>query len=529
MDCDIIIGSGPAGLATAMALVQQGRRVTMLDLGEQLEPELVALRSRLGAVEPYQWKAGDVAMAKGPSHSGKQEGIRPFGSDLLFRDPVGFAAANIGQDSIGLKPSFATGGMSNGWGAAVLPYRGEDIKDWPIREEEFTAHYNALKSFVPVAARRDGLAELFPMLEVTEDTSLPYSSQAARLIKRFDKRREKLKERGVYYGKARQAVINGEDECRLCAMCLYGCPYRLIFNTSFVIENLAESGKIDYRRGQYVIRFEETASGVRVWSRELPNRNMIEHTCERVFIAAGVLSTAKIVLNSLGKEGDAILMKDSQHFFLPMLQSLWPQVDPATEPRHVLTQIFVEILDPSVSENTVHFQLYTHNDFYADDMRKRFGALAGLMRPLVSYLSRRLIVAQGFLHSDDSAKIAIRLIQQGDDARLAFTPVANPKTHPAVQRALDRMRDVAWNVGLIPLTRFHRIEVVGSSFHCGGTFPMRKTPGQWETDRLGRPAGLRRVFLVDSSVFPSIPSTTISLSIMANAHRIATMASQADL
>jgi choline dehydrogenase-like flavoprotein len=64
----------------------------------------------------------------------------------------------------------------------------------------------------------------------------------------------------------------------------------------------------------------------------------------------------------------------------------------------------------------------------------------------------------------------------------------------------------------------------GRSYHSGGTFPMRTRPGKFETDVLGQPTGLERVHLVDASVFPSIPATTITLTVMANAHRIASEA-----
>jgi choline dehydrogenase-like flavoprotein len=49
---------------------------------------------------------------------------------------------------------------------------------------------------------------------------------------------------------------------------------------------------------------------------------------------------------------------------------------------------------------------------------------------------------------------------------------------------------------------------------------MRTSPGRFESDRYGRPSGFERVHAVDSTVFPSIPATTITLSVMANAHRI---------
>ena len=48
--------------------------------------------------------------------------------------------------------------------------------------------------------------------------------------------------------------------------------------------------------------------------------------------------------------------------------------------------------------------------------------------------------------------------------------------------------------------------------------------GDLETDFLGRPTGWTRVHVVDSSVFPSIPATTVALLAMANARRIASTA-----
>ena len=50
---------------------------------------------------------------------------------------------------------------------------------------------------------------------------------------------------------------------------------------------------------------------------------------------------------------------------------------------------------------------------------------------------------------------------------------------------------------------------------------MSKNPGDRETDLLGRPSGFQHVHVVDATTFPSIPSTTITLTAMANAYRIA--------
>ena len=61
-----------------------------------------------------------------------------------------------------------------------------------------------------------------------------------------------------------------------------------------------------------------------------------------------------------------------------------------------------------------------------------------------------------------------------------------------------------------------------------GTFPMSERPAATQTDVLGRPAGWHRVHAVDATVLPSIPPTTITFSVMANAHRIGWLSANHD-
>jgi choline dehydrogenase-like flavoprotein len=67
------------------------------------------------------------------------------------------------------------------------------------------------------------------------------------------------------------------------------------------------------------------------------------------------------------------------------------------------------------------------------------------------------------------------------------------------------------------------------SYHFGGTFPHRMTGGTpLSSDREGRPSGFETIHLIDASVFPSVPATTFTFTIMANAHRIACEAAGLD-
>jgi choline dehydrogenase-like flavoprotein len=90
---------------------------------------------------------------------------------------------------------------------------------------------------------------------------------------------------------------------------------------------------------------------------------------------------------------------------------------------------------------------------------------------------------------------------------------------------LRRMWRAAPHLDLWPVTPRLLVSGAGKSYHFGGSFPHRRhgaRPGPGlSTDRWGRLPEWEHVHLVDASVFPSVPATTFTLTIMANAHRIA--------
>src|SRR5262249_18311847 len=113
---DYVIGSGPAGISAAKALLGKGRRVTVLDVGLELEPERRALVEQLGRLEVEQWESSLVEQLKGELHS-DASGVKvklAFGSDYPYRSATEHLGVRIPDGT--LKPSFARGGMSTVWG-----------------------------------------------------------------------------------------------------------------------------------------------------------------------------------------------------------------------------------------------------------------------------------------------------------------------------------------------------------------------------------------------------------------------------
>lgn len=512
---NVVVGSGPAGVSCAIALLARGCQVTLIDAANQLEPARREQLVQLAAKPSDSWRgeAGQFLRQNvAPDHKGI--GLKyAYGSDFPYRDVDRF----LPMDKTGatLTASLARGGFSNVWGAALMPYANHDLDAWPIREADLATHYRVAMEIIGPSARQDALAELWPVYHDSPRMLNP-SRQGASLLEKSAAHRERLKAAGVHVGAARQAVR--ADACVYCGLCMYGCPHELIFNSGNLLPTLEQNPNFRYKPGILVQRVEEQPGQVLLHCIDKETTAPLTFTAERAYLGMGVLSTTRLLLESMQAYDTPVTLQDSCYFLAPWMR--WKGHRSVTaEPLHTLAQLFLEIVDPEVSPHTVHMQLYTYNDLYIGAIQKMLGPAYGLMRPAVEAALGRLHIVQGYLHSDHSPSIQIRLANDGRMKLSAIHDGKNPRA--MIKLVMKKLRRHRRQLGGWPVSPMLHVPEPGRGFHSGGTFPMQAgTPTGFQSDLLGRPAGFSRVHAIDSTTFPTIPATTITLSVMANAHRI---------
>jgi choline dehydrogenase-like flavoprotein len=418
--------------------------------------------------------------------------------------------------------SLAKGGLGCSWGGAVAPYTQHDIIDWPLSIEDLEPHYRAVLSFMPVSCVCDGLSDLVPFYG-TDCTDHKPSAQAAVLLDRLQRNRNALESQGIFFGRSRLAVRAGETEngpaCQYCGLCLYGCPQNNIYTPTATLKRLLARKNFHYRGGLLVENLAEESSKVRVSARTLRGAEKLEFEASKVILAAGLLSTTRLLLRSLKAYNRYVVMRHSEHFQVPLIR--YEKIRHLeSEELHTLSQIFVEIMDDSICKNTVHLQVYSYNDLYQKVFRKMAGPLWPLARPFFREIIARLMIIKGYLHSDHSSNILARL-EPGEDGRLLLDGQPNPEARVILRKILKKLGKNHSKLGGVPVSIAARLGTPGMANHSGGSFPMRVCPSPFESDLMGRPYGFERVHIVDASVLPSVAATTITFTLMANAHRIA--------
>jgi len=496
----------------------------MLDAGLTLEADRVGLVEKLKRSGPEKWTRADLAAY--------QAGMNPdvggvplklvYGSDFAYRE----ADEHLGvhYDNVGLRPSLAKGGLSNVWGAAMLPFLDGDLDEWPFQLSTLAPHYAAVLELTGLSACHDELEALFPLF-TNKFTELRPSRQSQQLLERLERHREALARAGIRFGRSRLAVRGNlplvQGGCAYCRLCMYGCPYGYIYTSADTVAQMLGNPNFSYQAGVIIDEVRESPEGAVVLGYDRATRRPLAWQGNRAFLAAGAIATTRILLRSLAAYGQTAWLKDSQYFLVPLV--LLRRVKGANrEWLHALSQVFLEVSEPRGRDTTAHVQIYSNNDLISQAVAGAFGPLQRSLGFLVRNFQERLLVAQGFIHSCHSSRIAVCLKKdQGTgQERLELRAELNPGARGRVRRLVFRLCKQARRIGALPLPLMLKIAEPGRSFHSGGSFPMSAEPRGFQTDPLGRLPGWKRVHAVDATVFPSIPATTITFSAMANAHRI---------
>ena len=497
-----------------MALRRHQKKFEVIDAGFDIEPNRLEKSAGMSRVPPANWKTEDVAELFPPpvaSADGVEQRLS-FGSDFPYRKPKELF---ITSDNCKIDVSHGFGGFGNVWGAAVLPYADNDLAGWPVGISDLRASYRNLSEYMKLSGADDDLRGQFPMDSNTFG-KLNKSEQANRLINFLKNKKNRLAAAGIVSGRARVAVNSSGDEhtCRYCGSCLDGCVYGSIFNPRHCWEELKRESCVIHKRF-YAVEFTEESGHVRVRAVNLEDGSPVEFMAKRLFLGMGAIASTRLVARSLGIVNQPIVLKDSQYFFFPML-SLRKAHDITIQ--FTLAELFVEILNQKISPHFVHFQVYGINNIFKDALRKM---LPGFLRTreITNAIEKRFYLIQGFLHSSDSGHLVMTLDSpNGDKDRVNIRGVNNPRSVSVARNAQRLLRRALLPFGLVPPFYLKTVPL-GRSFHIGGSFPMGAR-SSFSSDLMGRPAGLKRVHLVDASTFPTIPATTITYTIMANSDRI---------
>jgi choline dehydrogenase-like flavoprotein len=504
----IIVGSGPAGVSAAWPLLEAGIAVTMIDAGSET-PLPSPPRGDIGSFrrDPSRWEVQFGRNLAGLQLDGDQS---PKLSTPLAREVLTGFATTIGlqvRDFLALG-SLSRGGLSNIWGAVAPVYDDEDLADFPIRQADLLPSYAAVMARIGVSgsAGAHGLpVEEGPMLTAPAQRLL---NAAVRSPSRD----------GFVLERTTNAVLmgarSGREPCARCGLCLWGCERRSVYVSGLEIPQLGRFPHFRYFGGALVRRLLPHAEGHAVDIEGKTGRVLLP--APRILLAAGTTATTSLVLRRLGFTGSTRLLTNPVSVMAFMIPALF--ATPPPKRSFALGQLSyrLPLRDGGRAAGVI----------YGADALPLAAIAAGLpiSRPAALRLTRALapsvLLAMCYLPGRFSAN-TLR-VADGDDQR-QIVIIEGEQTEEARETLLAAGRRLAREMrrlGAFALPGSLKILQPGADAHYAGTLPMGGN-GPAACAPTGELKACPGLYIADGAVLPYLPAKHCTLTIMANADRIA--------
>lgn len=513
-----VIGSGLAAVGAIEGLVARGVCPVVLDVGKTLDATIEKRAKSLAERNPSFWTRSERESISDnlTTHAKDLPRKLVFGSDYFYGSSLDKARLNGKGD---LPPfSYALGGLSIGWGSAALLPDECDLHDWPVASRDLLDYCRLAMKGKPLVEFDDDLSKKFPRIYDC-DCKIINSTFGNDLLDDIS-RSNIIHHSNVLFGRSRlmlQLDPQKNNSCKFCGQCMLGCVYDSIYKASYTIADYQKNGSIQYNSGYLVDSLVEKSDGIHVLA-SYKGRN-VDLRFDKVFLAAGAVNSTRIVLNSEKNFNKKINLKSTVGFVLPLIRFKsskleWPNVC-------TLPEIFLEFKEDSLSDHWIHCQISAPNEL----LFKRFSYNA-FSSKISDKLKRKflehLVVATGNLHSDHGNGYSLWLEEASNGTSILNYERNDPASSSKhIRTVVRRLTKLGIEFGCLGIPAAVMDSTRGGGFHVGGTIPMRHSPQQaMESDVFGVPVGWTKLHVVDSSVFPSLPGTTIGILAMGNACRI---------
>ncbi len=532
MDCDVVIvGSGPAGANAAKRAIEEGLSVTLVDFGVD-EPELAEsippqAFSRLRRSDPEQRRyflgrefEADLAINDRPAahFTAPRAYIVKHVEELLPTESETFFPVQ----------SLALGGLAVGWGAGSYTYEKFELERAGMPAADMPSYYDDVVRDIGVSGAGTDDTAPYVMEVKSAQPASEIDANARSILELYNRRRSALHSLGFRLGRDPLAMLTepvskpGIDRQAnpYTDMDFYGTSDYSVYRPKYTIVELKQHPKFSYRPGALVERFDEGPEGVVVSYLDYPSKQTRTIAAKKLLLAAGPINSARIVLRSLGLFGVELPILSNQMHYMPCI-NLRMLGRPVDDRRHSLGQLIAVLTPPHRDPERVVAGVICYRSLLHHRLVREM-PLPPFLGVIVSRVLMSSLAIVGINHPDtrSSAKwIRLKKTAAGDTLQAHYELSEKEKSLMAAD--VRGVKRCLWKLRCVPLSVFRT--PAGASIHYAGTIPFTQAASELPlgSDGRGKLRGSRHVFLADAATWNYLPAKAPTLTIMANARRVA--------
>jgi len=524
----VIVGSGASGVNAAVPLVKAGHKVILLDFGNQdlayepLIPSLPFSELRRSDEQQHRYFLGEnfQGIPFAPVQNGAQ--LTP---PRLYIVADAAKLMPVDSESFTATESLALGGLASGWGAGVFPFGDEELENLPITRTDLEPHYDAVAERIGVAGDRDDLLPFFGECSVMMPPA-EIDTNAEIVLSHYLRRRRKFNAHGFYMGRTRLALCTtphrGRGAHPYHDMDFWSDTHQSVYRPRSTLDELRQFSNFSYNSRRLVLFFKESGENeVQIVARHHDSGAIETFNAHALVLAAGTLSTARIVLRSFSRYGVQIPLVCNPHAYALVI-NLGMLGRKPRDRRHSLAQLTAIYCPSGPRRVSVQAQFFSYRSLLAFRLLKELPLAyregLRILRLLMPVLG--VLVIQ---HEDRPTTRKYCTLRRGAGDEPDRMDIHYELSNEEKRACRTREKQLLYffrQVGCWPIKLIRPGH--GASIHYAGTFRMSGGGGELTCDAEGRLAGTHNVFLADGSVFPSLPAKGLTFTMMAHADRVGT-------
>lgn len=523
-----MIGSGATGAIAAKTLVEAGKSTLVIDPGIWNEdkrkkiPDLSWEEIRktdqhqheyfLGEnLEGIVWEESRVGSQLTPPRTylkEKTDHWLPFLSNSFF--PF---------------ESMAKGGLGGGWGTGCFVFSEAELIHCGLDPDAMQQAYRQVASWIGMSGQQDDASDFALGKLQNLQSPLPLDSSMSAIFSKYAKHKPYLNKQGFWLGRSGMALLSEPLDGRKASqgfdMEFWGDNDYSAYRSWMTIDQLKSNSHFTFAAGWMALRFEEDESGVTVWAQSIETNEIQAFKSKKLVVAAGVLSTARLVLRSQQAYQKKLPVLCNAYTYMPTLN--WSNLGLGYDTkRSGLCQAILFRDTTGNQQEVAQAALFGYRQLLLFKLAKEAPLGFAFSKEIMRLLESAFIIA-GIHHPEQAGgEKWIELVKaeqfqtgdvmQGEYKHSSMEENQFKETENAYKKALFKL-------GCLPLKSIRTPQ--GGSIHYAGTLPFTDSDQPFHIQRNGRLNGYRNVFIGDGSGFQYLPAKGLTLSLMANAYLVA--------
>lgn len=512
----IVVGSGCTGIQSAQTLVENNKEIALLDVGNEDQSNSTFPNSSFTEIRKNNRNQHDLFLGK--NYSGIPWGDIKPGYHLtpnrkyIVKDTGEYLAYN--SNKVELFESLAKGGLGSAWGTGSYTFDTYELNKCSLDEVEMNEAYATLFSRIGVTKGNDfNTYEEQPPLKT--DKSIQF------IIKRFNQLKKKFNAQGIDLKRTPLAAIaidkNERKGYEYLDMDFWHDNNLSLYRPWITLNQLLTSKNFTYVKNTLVLSYVELNDKIEVNVLNTKSNTIEKYYCKKLMLGASVFGTARIVLRSSNMYNKKLGFLCNTYFYIPCINlKMFGKLNSLK--KIGISQLTLYIKNKKALDIA---NFFTYRSLLLFKLIKESPLNLKTSRLLFKFLEPSLVIV-GFHISKEKTNKDYLILEKNKNTitkdKLVITSEDDPKQVSSEMKSVKKLKK------LLKKIRCYPIKVIktpkGSSIHYAGTLPYSKSNKPLTTNLNGKLATTKNVFIVDASSLTYLPAKGVTLTAMANAHRI---------